>query len=83
MKIKANTVIKNPRTLTFFVKETEIDIPDNDKEQLFQVEANNISCGLEIQKLLEQHWVYGKPPEIKSEKKKNIFKNFAKRLGLR
>ena len=83
MKVKANTVIKNLRTLTFFVKETEIDIPEDDKEQLFQVDVNNISCGLEIQKLLEQHWVYGKPPEIKSRKKKNIFENFKKRLGLR
>lgn len=83
MKIKANTVIKNLRTFTFFVEENEIDVPDNNKELLKEIEVNNISCGLEIQKLLEQHWVYGKPPEIKSRKKKNIFENFKKRLGLR
>ena len=79
MKIKANTVIKNPRTLTFFVEETEIDIPEDDKELLDNVEVNNISCALEIQKLLDQHWVYGKPPEIKGK----IRENCRKRLGIK
>ena len=83
MKVKANTIIKNLRTFTFFVEENEIDVPDNNKELLKEIEVNNISCALEMQKLLEQHWVYGKPPEIKSRKKKNIFENFKKRLGLR
>ena len=60
------------------MEENEIDVPDNDKDLLDKVEVNNISCALEIQKLLDQHWVYGKPPEIKSQKKKNFIKNCAK-----
>ena len=83
MKVKANTVIKNPRTFTFFVEEHEIEVAENDKKLLKEIEVNNISCSLEIQKLLNQHWFYGKPPEIKSRKKKNIFENLKKRLGLR
>ena len=83
IKIKANTVVKNLKTLTFFVEEHEINIPDNDTELLKEIETNNISCALEIQKLLLQHWFYSKPPEIKTQKKKNFIKNCHKRLGIK
>ena len=80
MKVTLRTVVKNLNTLTFYVEEKEIDVSLSQK---CDVEINNLACAFEVQKLLEEHWFYGKPPEIKSKRKKNFIENCFKRLGLK
>lgn len=80
MKVTQRTVVKNLNTFTFYVEEKEIDVP---LSQEIEVEINNLACAFEMQKLFEEHWFYGKPPEIKSKKKDNFIKKLFKRLGIK